>query len=178
MAPRLITKAEASERLAEEHREGCIVCALRDGRAGPRYALDATPRTTVLLSRYPRRWGHVLVLVNAHVTSFTEVSTEAWLEASAQSLRAARAVERALAPVRCYVASLGTAKSEIAMSSPHLHLHVVPTYDEADRPKTVFDAERGLYAADEEEWRELHARLTGAWASIQGATFPYTHPAK
>lgn len=164
MGVRLVTREAALESMKSEQLPGaCLVCALRDGEAGPRYTLATTPRTTTLLSRYPRRWGHVMVLLNAHVTRFEEVEGAAWLEAGAQALRAARALERALSPVRCYVASFGTPKPDIAMSSPHLHLHVVPTYDEGDRPKTVFDADLGFYAGDEEDWRELHARVARAW---------------
>jgi diadenosine tetraphosphate (Ap4A) HIT family hydrolase len=165
--PELVSKSLAVARLERESPPGeCVICALRDGRAGHRYMLAETPHTTTLLSRYPRRWGHVIVLVNAHVTRFSEVADGAWREASEQALRAARAVERALAPARCYVASLGTVRDDLPMSSPHVHLHVVPTYDAADRPKTVFDSQPGFYSGEDAEWDELHRAVLEGWRAV------------
>jgi diadenosine tetraphosphate (Ap4A) HIT family hydrolase len=161
---RLVPREIALAQIARERPPGtCLVCALRDGRAGKRHELALTRLTTTLLSRYPRRWGHVLVLVNAHATRFLDVADEAWSEASAQALKAARALERVLAPRRCYVASLGTTTEDAPMSSPHVHLHVLPIYDADDRPKRIFDGDAGVYAGDEEDWTALHERLLAVW---------------
>lgn len=71
--------------------------------------------------------------------------------------------ERALRSARCYVASLGAASDDLPMTSPHLHLHVIPIYKAEDKPSAVLTWDRGVTIADEEEWAELHRILLGAW---------------
>jgi diadenosine tetraphosphate (Ap4A) HIT family hydrolase len=109
------------------------------------------------------RWGHALVLSKQHVTSFSELSAAHWREMSEQARRAAFAVERALAPARCYVASLGTSEADVPITSPHLHLHVVPVYDPDDRPSRVLTWEHGVLEAELSEWHALAESLRAAW---------------
>jgi diadenosine tetraphosphate (Ap4A) HIT family hydrolase len=125
--------------------------------------LAETAHSTVVLSAYPRRWGHVLVVLAEHVTTFAALSAAAWADAAAHARVAARVVERVLAPERCYVASLGTAIDGLELTFPHIHLHVIPVYDPDDRPSTVLSTADGMLAADEDEWEALHAQLRAAW---------------
>lgn len=162
--PRIIPRERAvAEITAARGASPCLVCALRDGVAGPRHVLAAGARTTVLLPHYAVRWGHTLILINEHVTRFEELSAETWQEATGLVLCAARALERALRPARCYVASLGAASDDLPMTSPHLHLHVIPIYQAEDKPSAVLTWDRGVTVADEEEWAELHRILLAAW---------------
>lgn len=161
--PRRISRADAVARaLAERGGASCLICALRDGAAGPRWVVAEGEHALVLLSRYPLRWGHLLVAVRGHVERFVEVEDAAWSDACSLARRAARALERALAPRRVYVASLGAAAPELPMSSPHLHLHVVPIDDSGDRPSAVFTLSEGTYDGTEAEWAELRERITAA----------------
>lgn len=161
--PRRIARAEAVERaLAERGGAACLICALRDGVAGPRMVIAEGEHTLVLLSRYPLRWGHALVAIRRHVERFVDVGDAAWAEAGRAALRTARALERTLAPVRVYVASLGATAADLPMSSPHLHLHVVPLYDPGDRPSAVFTLSEGTYDGSDAEWAELRGRLAAA----------------
>jgi len=161
---RLIDREEAKARI-EVERAGapCLICALRDGRAGPTYALARAERAVVILTRYALREGHLLVLAREHVTTFTELDLETWEEMSRLAFRAARALERALSPLRCFVASLGAPRPDLLMSSPHHHLHVVPIYAADDKPSAVLCWDRGVLVAEEAEWAELCRALAAAW---------------
>lgn len=156
-----ITRDEATARVsAERGDEPCLMCAIRDGKLGTPHVLERGRYCRVVLARYGLRRGHALVLVDRHVTSFAEVDDAAWAEASELALSTARRIERALSPVRCYVASLGSAASDVPMSSPHLHLHVVPIYERTDKPSSVLTWENGVVAASDDELAALLARLS------------------
>jgi diadenosine tetraphosphate (Ap4A) HIT family hydrolase len=73
---------------------------------------------------------------------------------------AARTLERALQPRRVYVAALGSS-SPLAKSFPHLHLHVVPLYDdsEASKPANIFSWAHGVWVYERGEGQRLAAEL-------------------
>lgn len=162
--PYLMTRQQALSRVTEERGAGCLICELVErAEAAPIRLLHRDRVVTVVLSRYPRQWGHVLVLLNRHCTNFTELDAREWQSVSVHSLHAARAIESSLRPSRCYVASLGSARMDLPMTSPHLHVHAVPIYDPDDKPTSIFSWERGVYDAPESEWHQLHAILSDAW---------------
>lgn len=166
--PHLIAREEAIARiLAETPETRCSLCALLgpDGVASGSRLLARGAHTSVVLNRYPRQWGHVLVVWHRHVTTFESSSDAEWDEASRYALRAARVVERTLHPARCYVASLGTSEPDVPTSFPHLHLHVLPVYDPRERPSTVLTWEPGVYEASEPEWDSLERSLKRAWGA-------------
>ncbi|MFO0682236.1 MAG: HIT family protein [Sandaracinus sp.] len=161
---RRIDKAEAQARLAAQIAPGeCAICALVAGRIGdPRDVIAETPEAKVVLTQYPSRWGHMLVVTRAHVTSFTAVD-DATHDATMRLAReAARRLERTMKPARVFVASLGCAHEGLPATSPHLHVHVVPVMDPDARPRDVLTWENGIDEGDAEEWAALRARLRGA----------------
>lgn len=166
--PHLITREEALRRIRAEVEEGaCLMCALRDDRAGDRWVLADEDDMLVVLPRYVRRWGQVLVLPKPHVTSFTEVDEGMWQRASRWARHAARVLEAELRPRRCYLASTGSAAGEITQSSMHLHIHVIPLYEPDDRPADIFSWSSGVYVAEAEEWRDLRDKLGAAWRALR-----------
>jgi diadenosine tetraphosphate (Ap4A) HIT family hydrolase len=168
--PQLITREEALRRIQAEVGEGvCLMCALRDDRAGERWVVADEDDMLVVLPRYVRRWGQVLVVLKPHVTSFTDVDEEMWLRASRVARHAACVVEAELKPLRCYLASTGSAAGEITQSSMHLHIHVIPLYQPDDRPADIFSWSSGVYVADTEEWRALCEKLSDAWRARREA---------
>jgi diadenosine tetraphosphate (Ap4A) HIT family hydrolase len=164
--PSVVPRDEAIARIYAERNPDvpCLVCTLRDGTAGPRYVLAESRHTLTVLTRYPRRWGHALVLLRDHVTSFSSVSRDAWADISHEAHRVARGIERALSPKRCYVASLGAVDDALPMTSSHLHVHVIPIYDASDRPGTVLRWDDGVLDAERDEWQKLQTRLFHAIA--------------
>lgn len=165
--PRLISREEALRRIQAEVGDGaCLMCALRDDRAGDRWVVADEDDMLVVLPRYVRRWGQVLVLPKPHVTSFNEIDEAMWLRACSFARCAARAVEAKLRPRRCYLASTGSAAGEITQSSMHLHIHVIPLYQPDDRPADIFSWSEGVYVADADEWRDLRDKLGAAWREV------------
>jgi diadenosine tetraphosphate (Ap4A) HIT family hydrolase len=154
--PTLISKAEAAARIAQAQGEhACALCALC---ARPRYVLAEGSHCIALLPQYARRWGHVMILFREHITTYQRLSVEAWTEANVMALAMAQTIERALSPLRCYVASLGAA-IEHPMTFPHLHLHVIPIYDATDTPSTVLTTKDGVLTGEEHEWETLFLEL-------------------
>lgn len=162
-----ISKEQAMDRLHEERRSaGCLMCALRDGAAGPRLSIAEDSGALVLLSRYGVRRGHVIVIAADHVTSFDEFGPRRFLALASSAFRAARAVEKVLAPLRCYVASLGAPHDDVPMSSRHLHFNVVPLFDRDDRPSTVLTWEGGVLESTDDENESLRDALARAYACV------------
>ena len=103
-----------------------------------------------------------MILFRDHVTTYRELVADQWISANTLALKAAQAAERALNPVRCYIASLGAAV-EHPMTFPHLHMHMVPVYSTTDTPSSIFTTKDGVLIADAAEFDELYHRLREAW---------------
>lgn len=162
--PTLIPRDEALRRIRAEVGEGrCLMCAIRDDAAGDRWVIDESEDLLLVLPRYVRRWGQMLVVLRPHVTRYVEVAPELWARANAWALRAACVVERAMNPLRCYVTSTGSAAGELTQSSAHVHVHVIPVYDPEDRPRDVFSWGEGVYVAEAAEWRALQRTYQARW---------------
>lgn len=157
--PSRVDRDETLRRIAQLAGDGCVPCALaRSDRA-----LAESVHAVAVLSRFPTRWGHVLVLFRAHAERLEDVSPEAFADAAALAHAAGRAVERALSPARCYVASLGTSEPDLPMSFPHLHFHVIPIAEPGARPAEVLTWKHGVFEGTDAEWADLRARLLAAW---------------
>jgi diadenosine tetraphosphate (Ap4A) HIT family hydrolase len=162
--PELIDRAEALARIRADVGEApCLMCAIRDDRAGDRWLLEEDEDLLVLLPRYVRRWGQILVMPRVHATTFTELDAGLWQRTSAVALRAARVIEEVMRPRRCYLASTGSAAGELLQSSTHVHVHVIPLYEPDDKPADIFSWEAGVYVGSSDEWRELRDRYRAAW---------------
>ncbi|MCH9686146.1 MAG: HIT family protein [Deltaproteobacteria bacterium] len=175
--PQLISRADALARIvAEGGRPPCLMCAIRDGGVGPVHTVYDNDRMLVMLPRYVRRWGHMMVLPKAHVVSYSQIDPALWLEASQLALVAARVVEEVRQPVRCYVASTGSnAGEELIQTSRHLHMHIIPLYDPDDRPRDIFSWSQGVYVAEPHEWEALRDAYRAAWpahATASVSSFP------
>jgi histidine triad (HIT) family protein len=168
--PRLIPKDEAVARVERERQswagragERCLMCELIE-RVSPEDRLAESADCLVMMSRYPRAWGHLLVVPRVHTTSFRHLDDRTWAEISSLAARAARALESTLEPARCYVASLGTAATDIPMSSPHLHVHVIPVQDPEVSPSRMLSWDAGVWEGSAQEWSDLRVRLSEGWS--------------
>ena len=166
----LITKAEALERLTVFRDElgatgddDCVMCALAQGRGRPEPLIE-TARAVVVLDRFARRYGHLLVIAREHVEGTRAVTWELFHELARLTFEARRALDRALEPVQIYSATLG-AVVPLPMSFGHLHTHVIPVH-EADaraRPARVLTWEEGVTVYDDAEASALRARILSVW---------------
>lgn len=165
--PALIPRDDALARIRSEVAAGeCLMCAVRDDRAGDRWVIDEDDGLLLFLPRYVRRWGQLLVVLKPHVTRYGEVDPALWARASAWALRAASVVEQHLQPLRCYITSTGSAAGELTQSSAHVHIHVIPVYDPDDRPRDVFSWADGVWIAEPDEWRALQTDYARAWHAL------------
>lgn len=165
--PTLISRAEALARIhAQMGKPACLMCALCQREAGPIHVIHEDDEQLVMLPIYVRRWGHVLVIPKAHVTSYDSVDPQLWARTSALALQAARMVERIQQPRRCYMASTGSSGAELIQTSRHLHIHVIPIYEADDRPSSVFSWSEGVYVGTAAEWAELLGRYQSEWNNV------------
>ena len=161
--PILISKDEAARRIAlEKGANQCALCALARRPRGPDYCLEETEHCIAFLPQYARNWGHVMILFREHSTTYCELTADQWASANTLVLKAAKAAEKVLDPVRCYIASLGAAV-EHPMTFPHLHMHMVPVYSMTDTPSSIFTTKDGVLTADAAEFNALYQRLRDAW---------------
>jgi diadenosine tetraphosphate (Ap4A) HIT family hydrolase len=165
--PTLISREDALQRIrAEVGDDRCLMCAVRDDRAGDRWVVAEDAELLLFLPRYVRRWGQLLVVLKSHVTRYHEVDPQLWAHASTWALRAACVVERHMQPLRCYITSTGSAAGELTQSSAHVHIHVIPVYDADDRPRDVFSWAEGVYVGEPAEWRTLRAAYREQWLAL------------
>jgi diadenosine tetraphosphate (Ap4A) HIT family hydrolase len=155
-----MTKIISREKAFEEinkvlPKDECLVCWLHKNAE---YVLDKGKFSTTILSKYPRNWGHTMVLLNSHKTSISEITKEEWSELLEQTRIAAAAIEKKLTPLRCYIASLG-ATENLPNTCPHIHFNIIPIYNVNDKPATVLTWEHGVVTGDEKEWEELFNQL-------------------
>ena len=162
--PLLVTREEALARItAEGGRPDCLMCAVRDREVGDVHSVFEDDEMLVMLPRYVRRWGHLMVMPKAHVTSYSKVDPRLWARANALAHHCALLIERLKQPRRVYVASTGSSAGELTQSSEHLHIHAVPLYELDDKPSSIFSWQEGVWVAERDEWEELRDEYAAAW---------------
>lgn len=168
---RHVTKAEALALVAaeaaasglEERFSGCAMCAVAAAPSPP--GLVASNAAAVaLLDRFAARPGHVVVVLRRHVEALAELPWDEYAAVQRLAWEAARALTRALAPRRIYVAALG-APRRIATSFPHHHVHVLPLAGDGEdnRPAEVLTWRNGVHVYEPGELEAFAARLRAAW---------------
>jgi diadenosine tetraphosphate (Ap4A) HIT family hydrolase len=168
--PRTVQKPEALELLAENRRKllgdagGCVMCALVARARDSAELLAESEHGVVVLDRFGSRPGHAIVNARRHVEKATELGWPVYSELQRLAYETCTALERALEPVRTFVAVLG-ASEELPMSFPHFHVHVLPLYENGPetRPAHVFSWSIGVLVYEDDEARELAAKLRAAW---------------
>ena len=162
--PTLISRDQALEQI---RREGgsppCLMCAIRDRGVGATYAVFEDDDVLVFLPRFVRRWGHMVVMPRQHVVTYRGIEPALWARVNADAHRAARMLERIRTPVRTYITSTGSSAGELTQTSMHLHIHVIPLYDNLDRPADVFSWQAGVWVAEHDEWEALRTEYAAEW---------------
>lgn len=162
--PTLISRDEALRRIVEEGgRPACLMCAIVQRRVGDVHVVFEDDDTLVMLPRYVRRWGHLMVVPKPHVTTYSSVDPAVWSRTTRIAHQGARVVERVMRPLRCYMASTGSTAGELTQTSMHLHIHILPLFAAEDRPAEVFSWAEGVLVGEPDEWAELIARYREVW---------------
>ncbi len=151
--------------IAVHQPDGCLVQGGRKWRSEAYGAVVAGgPTYVALLDRFGSRVGHAIVIAKEHVEETTRLGWPTYAELQRLAYDATTAIERVLSPARTFVAVLG-ASAQLPMSFPHFHVHVLPVYETGDgaRPAHVFSWSAGVLVYEDDEARELAARLRAAW---------------
>ena len=169
---RVLDKPEAEilvaaelHRIPEPHR-ACVMCAI----AGKAYSTELIVRendaAVCVLDRFASTRGHLVIITREHLTRPSDVSRRVHEQVQELVYDAAVTLERALAPVRVYVAQLGSPEAR-PMTFPHVHAHVVPIYETDDRakPTRVFSWTHGVVVYEPSEANELVELLRSRWQS-------------
>jgi histidine triad (HIT) family protein len=168
--PRTVQKPEALELLEQNRREllpsgdGCMMCALVRRSNESFELLRESEHGVALLDRFGSREGHIIVISRRHVEDTSQLPWETYSDLQRLAYEASAALRRAFNPARIFIAILG-ASTELPMSFPHFHIHVLPVYetDERARPAFVFSWSAGVLVYEDREARELAERLRSAW---------------
>ena len=156
-------QVEASVAALPPQFQGCVMCALARGDDDAT-VICRTPLATVVLDRFASTRGHLLVVLNDHHEQLMRLEWRLYEAVQRLAWEASRAIERVLDPCRVYVAALGS-PSQLAKSYPHLHLHVVPIFEDGEsaRPARVFSWTQGVLIYEPHEARTLAAELASNW---------------
>lgn len=176
-----LDKDDALERLEIEREAsaafgGCVMCRLASHLHAEAWIAESA-HGVVVLDGYGATTGHLLVIAKQHVERMNELCWEVYSDLQRLVWLSTRLLEAELRPQRVYVATLG-ASQQLPMSFPHHHTHVVPVYesDERARPAHVFSWSSGVVCYEEEQARQLSARLRGAWQSTKHSPLPDSQP--
>ncbi len=158
---RRVTRDEALRLLRDVP---CAMCELADDAHAPDDIVASTPHALVRLDRFAAAHGHLMVVLRAHETAVERLPYDAWEALQRLAWRASRVLADEVSPRRVWVASLG-APDPLPMSSPHVHVHVVPVFGEGEaaRPARVLSWSEGVTVYDDAEARALVAALRARW---------------
>ncbi len=108
---------------------GCFLCAARDGpdRDAENLVLWRTPRTLVMLNRYPYSSGHVLIAPTAHIGELSDLPDDVMVELSLRT-RDAQRVLRAAVNADGFNIGMNLGRCAGAGLPDHVHCHVVPRW--------------------------------------------------
>ena len=163
-------RASREEAFAHTLDVPCVMCALADEARSPDDIVASDAHTLVRLDRLGASHGHLMVILRAHKTAVERLPWAPYEALQRAAWRASRALAEVVSPRRVWVASLGS-PDPLPMSSPHLHLHVVPVHGvgEETRPARVFSWAEGVTMYDDDEARELVDALRARWRLAGGA---------
>jgi ATP adenylyltransferase len=116
--------------LSPKERDGCIFCGVADASAeerAARWIVATTPRTFVMLNRFPFAAGHLLIVPHAHVSNLDDLDA-AGADALFRVVRASVARLRAAVRPEGVNVGLNLGAAAGAGIAEHLHVHVVPRW--------------------------------------------------
>ena len=139
---------------------GCVMCAIASGEHDPELVVQRSDAGVIVVDRFAATRGHVMVVLPEHVEHVARLEWERYAALQRLAWEAARALDVLLKPRRIFVAALG-ASALLSKTFPHLHLHVVPVYEDGEqsRPANVFSWSHGVWVYEEGEGAALASDL-------------------
>ncbi|MBL8950570.1 MAG: HIT domain-containing protein [Myxococcaceae bacterium] len=156
-ATRLV--ADTAAALPERHR-GCVMCAIASGEHDAELVIQRSAAGVLLVDRFAATRGHLMVVLPEHVEHVARLEWERYAAIQRLAWQASRALDALMSPRRIFVAALG-ASVPLSKTFPHLHLHVVPVYEDGDasRPANVFSWSHGVWVYEKAEGATLASEL-------------------
>jgi len=160
---RTLSRDEAMAVLENERQRAghaCVMCALASPAYDTHLLIAENEYAVLRLNVLGSRAADMLVVLKAHVTTMGALPFAAYQGMHELAFAAARALEAHRGALRVYIAQLG-APELLAMSYPHLHLHVVPIYQagESEKPARVLSWTHGVVSYEPDEARVLAQEL-------------------
>ena len=110
-------------------RNDCLFCAIMDGEM-PSYVIYEDELFYVMLDRFPKHLGHVLILTKRHASHIFELNEEE----ARQLFPLAQRIAAAMRPVLDYT-GLNLLQNNGAAAGQevnHFHIHLIPRFDGDD----------------------------------------------
>jgi ATP adenylyltransferase len=146
---------------ASEPPAGCVFClALESSDDAARLVLHRGARAFVILNAYPYAPGHLMAVVNRHVGTLVETTTEELAEAMTLVQRGVTALGAAYRPDGF---NIGINQGRVAGAgiTDHLHIHVVPRWNGDTNFMPVLGEVRVLPESLDQTWRRLRDGFGG-----------------
>lgn len=137
--------------------EGCFLCAA-DKASTEQWKelliLWTTPRSVVLINRFPYTSGHLLIAPRQHLAELEELSREQLLDVQLQTTRAIALLKRAMSP-QGFNVGINLGRPAGAGLPGHLHQHLVPRWAGDTNFISVVGTVRIIPQAIEQLYEEL-----------------------
>jgi ATP adenylyltransferase len=152
-----VTSDEASANARDEG--ACVFCTFADmGVSLDSGVVWMDDHAFIILNAYPYGSGHLLALPRQHVSSYAELSDEAYVALAMAQRRMVRAIEIAYHPNGINVGvNLGQAAG--AGIPKHLHVHALPRWNGDTNFMTTIGETRVLPESLTSTWEKISAAL-------------------
>lgn len=144
-------------------KSGCFLCRYQDdpGSDAVNHVLWRSPRTLVLLNRFPYTNGHMLVAPTAHLGSLDEVPDDVLIELTFRIREAQRVLRDA---VNAHGFNIGINLGHCAGAGlpQHVHWHIVPRWN----GDTSYMAAIGAVRLIPQSLEAVHARFVRRAAEL------------
>jgi ATP adenylyltransferase len=117
---------------ADQSQGGCFLCQAVAGlgdaeQRKQRFVIAETPRTIVVMNKFPYTNGHLLVAPRTHVGSLEDLPADELLDLQQQTVLAVKLLKRVMAP-QGFNIGINQGRCAGAGLPGHLHQHVVPRW--------------------------------------------------
>ena len=139
---------------------GCLFCGFSANTSNDEenLVLDRGEKWYIIINRYPYTTGHIMVVCNRHVESFSKLDVDEQRELTVLLARAERALLAAYKPDGINVgANLG--QSAGAGIVGHLHVHLVPRWNGDTNFMSTIGETRVVSEDLGETYRRIHRSL-------------------
>lgn len=111
-----------------EKPEGCIFCVFpAEDRDRERLVLGRTAHSFVIMNKYPYNNGHLMVVPRKHVSDFSELDEESFLDLQRLLQTSTQVLREVYGPDAMNV-GMNLGKAAGAGIADHLHWHIVPRW--------------------------------------------------